>query len=362
VLFADPFAIRAPGVVAVQEVRLLAPSHGSLGLDENHHTSKRVPLRRGCSATLDRRIGQGLNPAMSQPMDVAPSRERLALDGVFWRRWGRLGARRGPRWFVRWSPPIIGVAVAIAASDTRRRIARELERVRGPVSARRGVIEIASTFANFASCLTEVLATGSKNGQAAEAVIHNNPQVEEVLAARRGLIFATAHTAGWESMGPLLAREYGLRVMVVMQRERDALARELNDSMRQAQHGVRIVHVGDDPLASLPLLHHLRDGGVVALQIDRVPPGISARPVTLFGRSGAIPEGPLRLAQLTGAPIIPVFSARTGHRRYALHVCRPLTLARRADDRALDAAAQRLADDLGEFISAHPTQWFPFHA
>jgi hypothetical protein len=39
-LFADPFAIRAPGVVAVQEVRLLAPSHGSLGLDENHRTSR----------------------------------------------------------------------------------------------------------------------------------------------------------------------------------------------------------------------------------------------------------------------------------------------------------------------------------
>src|SRR3974390_300484 len=36
VIFADPGAIRAPGVVAVQEVRLLAPSHGSLGLDENH--------------------------------------------------------------------------------------------------------------------------------------------------------------------------------------------------------------------------------------------------------------------------------------------------------------------------------------
>jgi hypothetical protein len=39
VIFADTFAIRAPGVVAVQEVRLLAPSHGSLGLDENHRTS-----------------------------------------------------------------------------------------------------------------------------------------------------------------------------------------------------------------------------------------------------------------------------------------------------------------------------------
>jgi lauroyl/myristoyl acyltransferase len=300
--------------------------------------------------------------AIRSPEGAPPAKgEWLALDGVLWRRFGQLGARRAPTWFARWSPPVIGVAVAIVASDARRKIARELERARGPVSAGRAVIDVARTFSNFASCLAEVLATGSKNARATEAIIHKNPQVEDLLAARRGVIFATAHTAGWESMGPLLAREYGFRVMVVMQRERDALARELNDSMRQAQGGVQIVHVGDDPLASLPLLRQLRDGGVVALQIDRVPRGISARPVTLFGQSATIPVGPLRLAQLTGAPIVPVFSARTGHRRYAIHVCPPLTVARGADERALDAAAQRLANDLGEFISAHPTQWFPFH-
>lgn len=299
--------------------------------------------------------------AAYQPAGASPSSERLALDGLFWRRIGQLGARRAPAWFVRWAPPVIGVAVAIAAPDARRRIARELERVRGPVGAGRGVVDVARTFANFASCLTEVLSTGSKNGRVPQAIIHNNPRVEDLLAARRGAIFATAHTAGWESMGPLLAREYAFRVMMVMQRERDASARELNDSMRYAQGGLHIVHVGDDPIASLPLLRQLRDGGVVALQIDRVPAGISARPVTLFGRPAAIPEGPLRLAQLTGAPIVPVFSWRTGNRRYAIHVCEPIAVARRADDRALDAAAQRLADELGQFICAHPTHWFPFH-
>jgi hypothetical protein len=39
VLFADPFAIPTSGVVAVQEVRLLAPPLASLGLGENHRTS-----------------------------------------------------------------------------------------------------------------------------------------------------------------------------------------------------------------------------------------------------------------------------------------------------------------------------------
>jgi lauroyl/myristoyl acyltransferase len=58
---------------------------------------------------------------------------------------------------------------------------------------------------------------------------------------------------------------------------------------------------------------------------------------------------------------VPVFSSRTGHRQYAVDVCEPVYVARRADPGALDAAAQRVADALGKFVSAHPTQWFPFH-
>jgi KDO2-lipid IV(A) lauroyltransferase len=223
-------------------------------------------------------------------------------------------------------------------------------------------MDVALTFANFASCLTEVLSTGSKNGGVPEALVHVNTRVESILAAGRGVIFATAHTAGWESMGPLLAREHRRRVMIVMQPERDPSARELNDSMRCAQGGLDIQHVGGDPLASLPLLHRLRDGGVVAMQIDRVPDGMSARPVTLFGRPGVIPEGPLRLAQLAGAPIVPVFSARTGHRRYEVYVHDPIAIARDTGDDGVDVAAQRLSSALSGFVAAHPTQWFPFHA
>ncbi len=301
---------------------------------------------------------------VSEPVP-SPSRMRgrrrlPALDGAFWRRVAYLGASRGPSWFVRWSPPVIGGAIALTTPDMRRRISTQLARARGPVGPLRDGIDVVRTFANFASCITEVLSTGSKNGQPLEAKVHRGPSVEDLLSTLRGLIFATAHTAGWESLGALLAREHQRRVMIVMQRERVASARELQDKMRE-QCGVRILHVGDDPLASLPLMRHLRDGGVVALQIDRVPAGMTGRAVRMFGQPGTIPEGPLRLAQLTGAPIVPVFSARTGHRRYEVYVNDPVIVRRGSNPGALDAAAQHIADALGEFVSAHPTQWFPFH-
>ncbi|MGD0525312.1 MAG: lysophospholipid acyltransferase family protein [Polyangiaceae bacterium] len=302
------------------------------------------------SSTIDH---PGVSPAV--PGDS------LALDGAFWRRVAQFGASRGPSWFVRWSPPLIGAVIAVAMPDQRRRISGQLARARGRVSRLRDAVDVVRTFANFASCITEVLSTGSKNELRPEAMVHCGPRVDDLLSTTGGVIFATAHTAGWESLASLLARKHRKEVMVVMQRERDASARELQDSMRELPGGVKIVHVGEDPLASLPLMRHLRRGGVVALQIDRVPRGMTARAVRLFGKSASIPEGPLRLAQLTGAPIVPVFSARRGHRRYSVYVSEPIRVARRAEPHALDVAAQHLADDLEAFVSAHPTQWFPFH-
>jgi KDO2-lipid IV(A) lauroyltransferase len=123
-----------------------------------------------------------------------------------------------------------------------------------------------------------------------------------------------------------------------------------------------VVHVGDDPLAVLPLVRHLRSGGVVALQVDRVPPRLRTRSVTLFGAASAIPEGPLRLAMLTGAPIVPIFAARTGHRRYEVVAHPPIRVARSAGESELDSAAQSVADAMQSFVRARPTQWFHFRS
>jgi KDO2-lipid IV(A) lauroyltransferase len=159
----------------------------------------------------------------------------------------------------------------------------------------------------------------------------------------------------------LLSRDHSIRLMIAEERERDPAARAIQDDARRAS-GLLVTHVGDDPLSALPLVHHLRSGGVVALQIDRVPPGLRARSVDLFGARGAIPEGPLRMAMLTGAPLLPIFAARTGYREYEVVAHAPIRLARRATEGELDTAAQALADAMQSFVRKHPTQWFHFRA
>jgi KDO2-lipid IV(A) lauroyltransferase len=285
--------------------------------------------------------------------------DRLAIDGPFWRRLARWGSRHGPAWFVRFSPPVLGLAACVLAPGPRRRVVLNLRRVRGERGPLRDAIDVSRTFATYASCLAEILAAGSPRAALPKAIVRGKPYVFDALADQRGLIFVTAHTAGWETVGPLLSRDHALRPMIAEARERDVATSAIQDEARRA-HGLLIAHVGDDPLSALPLVRHLRGGGVVALQIDRVPHRVRARSVALFDAPGRIPEGPLRLAMLTEAPLVPIFAARTGYRQYELVAYPPIRLTRTSTEVDVDAAARAVAQAMQSFVRANPTQWFHF--
>lgn len=282
------------------------------------------------------------------------------LDGSSWRRLAQWGAR-GPEWFVRLAPPVIGLVACAIAGERRRAIADNLRRVRGRRGRVREAVEVAQTFVTYASCLTEVLGGVAAREPASGAIVRGELHLEDALALGRGVVMVTAHTAGWEVVGPLLARDRRVQVMIVEAAEHDAAASDIQDNARRTL-GLRVVHVGDDPLSALPLVRHLREGGAVALQVDRAPRSARAHEVTMFGKPAWIPEGPLRLAALTGAPIVPVFVARIGHRRYEVVVSAAVRLERAASSATFDAAAQELAARLEQFVRAHPTQWFHFRS
>jgi lauroyl/myristoyl acyltransferase len=284
----------------------------------------------------------------------------LSLEGAFWRKWARFGAR-GPSWFSRWAPPIIGVTFAAVAREPRRAIVRNLRLVRGRRGVYREAVDVAKTFATYASCLTDALGAGADGKGMPDVTVRGQEHVDDALSDGRGLLLLTGHTAGWEIVGALIGRRRGLRLLVAEHAERDPQAQAIQDAARQGE-GVQVTHIGAEPFAALGLMKHLREGGAVAMQIDRVPRGVRRRGVTLLGKPAHVPEGPLRLAMLTGAPILPIFTARLGHRRYEITAHRPIRLSRSEDDVALDGAAQQIADALEGFVRAYPTQWFHFRA
>jgi len=269
-----------------------------------------------------------------------------------------LGAQRLPTWWVRYSPPMFGMAAAACLPHARHAVRNNLRRIRGPRPFYRDVIDTTQTFAAYAGCLAETLSVGSKNHAPPNVEIIGREHVHTAVAEQHGLILLTMHTGGWETAGPLLAEHTDLDVALVMEEERVAGARALHDRSREIS-GVRVIHIGADPLAALPLVRHLRERkGAAAMQVDRVPASGRAVHVNLLGRPAVLPEGPFRLAQLTGAPLVTVFSRRLGFRRYMFEAQPAHTLSRRPTPAELGSVTQSVADDMTRFLRANPTQWF----
>lgn len=295
---------------------------------------------------------------MSHGASEAERKPDWALDGARWRRIALMGASRGPEWFVRAAPPVVAMVVLGLVRKHRVAIAASLRLVRPSRGRLRDAADVVQTFVTYATCVTDVL-RGPDAGAPPQAIVRGEQHLGDALAQGRGVVIVTAHTAGWEMAGRLLHTERSVRVVIVDQAERDPVARDIQDAARRAQ-GVEVEHAGGDPFATLRLLGHLRAGGVVALQLDRTGAGMRTRPVRLFGRPAFVPEGPLRLAVASGAPLVPVFAARLGHRRYELTVGRPIALQPHASDGDLDGAAQEVADAMSAFVRQRPTQWFNF--
>jgi lauroyl/myristoyl acyltransferase len=283
----------------------------------------------------------------------------LRPDSAFLRRLAYAGARFGPRFVIEHSPKFFGTAFALALPETRQRVLRNLRRVKGERSFLNEQRDVVETFTSYASCLAESLGIDRADGQNTELTLQGGAHLRSALDVGRGVILVTAHIGPWDCAARLLAKDFSADVMVVMLAEPNEAARKVHDRVRE-RSGVRVMHVGEHPLDALPLLRHLKGGGVVAVQLDRAAPAGRVLSVELFGRPETMPEGPFRLAALSGAPIVPIFAHRLGYFRYEFSIEAPIWVDRQASHAELETAAASAARAMQSFISRHPTEWFHF--
>lgn len=181
-------------------------------------------------------------------------------------------------------------------------------------------------------------------------VIEGLDRLSSARARGRGVIVVSAHLGNWELGGALLhALGYPLWVAVAPQGPR--LERFL--SAQRERRGLRAVPMGS---AARVLLRHLAAGDCVALLADRAFCRVSAK-MPFFGRPAPLPRGPVRLAALSGAPLVPAFFVRLPDGRFRLRIGHPIS----PEGRTEEELAACLRDELQTAIAEFPTQWFVFH-
>jgi phosphatidylinositol dimannoside acyltransferase len=279
--------------------------------------------------------------------------------GAGLRRLAYVGSRFGPRPWLKHSPSLFGLAFGLAMRKERQAVRLNLRRLFGPRPTLLEERDILSTFVAYAHCLAESLGSERKDARSARCEVPGSAELDELVKSDSGFIIGTAHTGGWDVAAQCLMAQSGRKVVLVMDREPDERARALQDLLR-GKRGIEVAHVGADALEGLALLRHLKQGGVVAVQLGRSPKGSRNVEVQLGRWPFRVPLGPFVLASLARVPILPLFVARRGYYQYFVQVEPAVRLARCLSSGEAEAAAQRVARQLEAFLLDNPEQWFNF--
>lgn len=172
-------------------------------------------------------------------------------------------------------------------------------------------------------------------------------------AAGRGAIVLGAHLGNYNFLAPFMALYTHPAGAIVEPLEPPALF----DFVSAARAGTGLQLVSADREGVRAAMRLLRANGVLALTGDRIL-GANGVAVDFFGHPALLPQGPVVLAQRTGAPLLPATLHNLPGGRYLIALRPPLPLVATGRARADLAANMRLvAAAMEETIRAAPEQW-----
>ncbi|MFN0129596.1 MAG: hypothetical protein ACKV19_23260 [Verrucomicrobiales bacterium] len=290
---------------------------------------------------------------------------RLDLYGVFWVRFLDFGVRRCP-FFIE---PLLVAGYTLfffAVAGRQRQAVMENLRVLCPGAGRLGRwLRAYRVFWEFAWMVVD--AARARSGE--RHVTWRLDGAEPFRAARegRGVLLLTAHMGNYDVAGPFFAEKFGRTMHGVRRPERRVDLQEYMETQRQAltPDGYRVQYNTEGGFLAVELAQALAAGEVVAIQADRVAEDMGMVQLEWRGRLWRLPSGPLVLAQVTGAPLYPVFSVRDSWRSYRVLFLPGWATADPPRDRVARQAMHRemarwWANTLAGVLERHWALWLMF--
>lgn len=244
----------------------------------------------------------------------------------------------------------------------RRAVARNVRTIngRGPWRAMWAAYRVFYSFCDF---IVSYCYVPRADHDALEAMLSDPDRgartIDACLSRGAGLVLWTAHVGNWEFASRLLelhGRPVNVARLVETGNAAEAMLRDL-----MVNPNLRVVDL-NDPLASIRLLHALRNNEIVAIQGDRIHRAEAGVAVPFFGRPARFPVGPFLLACASGAPLLPGLVVRTGWLRYRVVLGEPIAVSgvpnrQQAVQQALNEAVAFLERQLRSWY----TQWLNFY-
>lgn len=216
---------------------------------------------------------------------------------------------------------------------------------------------VKASAARFGRMFFEVLTLPKLNKEniGRHVIIEGREHMEEAYSHGRGVIIASAHSGNWELIGPTLALN-GFPVVGVAQKQTNNAMDRLINELRTLS-GMKITYKdGVRDMVSL-----LGQGMAIGLIMDQdaKEQGVFA---DFLGRSAATPAGPVSLARLKGAPIVPILITANADGTHTLIIHPAVWLTKTAArDHDYLVTTEKLNMIICEHIRAHPSEWFWLH-
>jgi KDO2-lipid IV(A) lauroyltransferase len=176
--------------------------------------------------------------------------------------------------------------------------------------------------------------------------------LEAALALGKGVIIFSAHLGNVDLVMQCAVLR-GIQAVAPVQRIKPERLFQYTLGLRTS-HGLRLIPT-DGPM--MGLFRALKSGGVVGLAADRDVADSSVE-VDFFGEPTRLPDGPVRIALRTGAPLIPAFAIRLPDDSFRAFIEPPLELQRTGNKEAdVKAGMKMVVAAMEQRIAQHPEQW-----
>ncbi|MEM1445045.1 MAG: lysophospholipid acyltransferase family protein [Planctomycetota bacterium] len=192
------------------------------------------------------------------------------------------------------------------------------------------------------------------------AEINGRDHFASALERKRGVIVATCHLGNFE-VGAAAIAERVPETHVLFHGDTHQGFEAMRGKLHR-QLGITEAHIERGLDAWMQLRGALERGGAVLIQADRCMPGQSGTPTPFLHGHLEMPDGPAKLARITGAPVLPIASCVAEDGGIVIEIDRPVD-PEAIDHGEFDALLRgRLAGFFSDIIARSPGQWHVLHA
>ena len=186
--------------------------------------------------------------------------------------------------------------------------------------------------------------------------IKNRERLDAAYAKGKGIIVLTAHLGSWEVMAAAL-RDYDCPGVTIGRRIYFKKYDEFLNSIRRS-HDVEVIYRDDSPRK---MLKTLKQNWIVGIVADQDVDSVDGVFVNFFGRQAYTPTGPVTLAKVSGAVLLPVFIIREEY-GHTLAIDEPIELRDTGDKEAdLIYNTQKWSNVVESYVRKYPEQWVWMH-